>query len=64
MGNPSRRTRAILILDCDLGPIADPLALAHTLDSRTGIVEHGLFVGMATDFLIAGPREIVHRTRS
>jgi ribose 5-phosphate isomerase A len=34
------------------------------LDARTGIVAHGLFLGMATDLLVAGDDGIEHRTRS
>lgn len=35
--------------------IADPHALAHTLASRPGIVEHGLFLDMACTVVVAGP---------
>jgi ribose 5-phosphate isomerase A len=34
--------------------IADPHALARTLADRPGIVEHGLFLDMATDVIVAG----------
>jgi ribose 5-phosphate isomerase A len=34
------------------------------LNARTGIVEHGLFLGMATDLLVAGDDGIEYRTRS
>jgi len=53
-----------LILDSDFGPIADPSALARELDARTGIVEHGLFLDMATDLLVAGDDDIQHTTRA
>lgn len=36
-----------LILDAHLGAIADPARLASALDHVTGLVEHGLFIGMA-----------------
>ena len=52
-----------MILDCDFGPIADPASLANRLSGRAGIVEHGLFLEMATDVIIAGPAGIEHRTR-
>jgi len=42
-----------MILDCDFGPIADSAALASKLAARAGIIEHGLFVGIATDLIIA-----------
>lgn len=51
-----------LILDCDFGPIADPLELAASLGSRAGIVEHGLFLYMATDVIIAGQDGVRHLT--
>jgi ribose 5-phosphate isomerase A len=35
------------ILDCQTGPIADPAGLAGALKGMTGVVDHGLFVGMA-----------------
>jgi ribose 5-phosphate isomerase A len=36
-----------LVLDCDFGTVADPAALAADLSAVPGVVEHGLFVGMA-----------------
>jgi len=62
-GQPFRTDEGNLILDCAFGPIADPFALARALDARTGIVEHGLFLGMATDLLVASDGGIEHRTR-
>jgi len=41
------------ILDCHFGQIVDPPALARTLEAMPGIVEHGLFIGMASVVLIA-----------
>ena len=35
------------ILDCRFGPIADPAALATAIRAIPGVVEHGLFLGMA-----------------
>ena len=43
-----------IILDCDFGPIADPAALDVALNARAGIVEHGLFIAMARDVVVAG----------
>jgi ribose 5-phosphate isomerase A len=37
------------ILDSDFGPIQSPESLADALDHVTGVVEHGLFIGMATE---------------
>lgn len=44
-----------LILDCAFGPIADPPALAARLKALPGVVEHGLFIGLAHTLVIAGP---------
>jgi len=35
------------ILDCSFGKIADPPALARSLNEMPGVVEHGLFIGIA-----------------
>ncbi|ELY84490.1 ribose-5-phosphate isomerase RpiA [Natrinema altunense] len=36
-----------LVLDCEFGPIDDPDGLATRLSRLPGVVEHGLFVGVA-----------------
>ena len=48
------------ILDADFGPIPDPAELARQLNQRAGIVEHGLFIGLATDVIVAGPKGLLH----
>ncbi|MCI0665925.1 MAG: ribose-5-phosphate isomerase RpiA [Acidobacteria bacterium] len=52
-----------LILDCRFGPIANPPDLASRLDARAGIVEHGLFLGLATDLIVAGSNGIRRITK-
>lgn len=42
-----------IILDARFGPLPDPAALATLLKARTGIVEHGLFIGLATQVIVA-----------
>jgi ribose 5-phosphate isomerase A len=42
-----------LILDLKCGAIPDPETLAHVLDKIPGVVEHGLFIGLA-DTVIVG----------
>ena len=42
------------ILDCRFGPIADPATLATAIRSIPGVVEHGLFLGMAAIAYVAG----------
>jgi ribose 5-phosphate isomerase A len=48
------------IFDCAFGPIADPAALAAALERRAGIVEHGLFLGLATDLFVADGDGVRH----
>ena len=43
------------ILDATLGRIAEPKALADRLSSIPGVVEHGLFIGIAQAAILAGP---------
>lgn len=44
------------ILDCTFpNGIDEPAQLAMTLQSRTGIVEHGLFLGLANEAIVADP---------
>jgi ribose 5-phosphate isomerase A len=52
-----------LILDCDFGPIVEPEKVASKLEARAGIVEHGLFLGLATDVIVANAKGIRHLTR-
>ena len=43
------------ILDASFGRIPDAEALSNELNSIPGVVEHGLFINMATLAIIAGP---------
>jgi ribose 5-phosphate isomerase A len=52
--SPYKTDQGNLILDCYFGPIPDPVQLAARLDRRAGIVGHGLFLGLATDVIVAG----------
>ena len=47
------------ILDCRFGQIPDADGLARQLSDMPGIVEHGLFIGMANVVLVANGGEIV-----
>ena len=46
------------ILDCAFGPIAHVETVAENLDRTVGVVEHGLFLGMASRVLIGKPSGI------
>jgi ribose 5-phosphate isomerase A len=52
------------ILDASFGQIADPKLLADRLDATTGVVEHGLFIGLAHAVVLAGAEgvRVVERT--
>jgi ribose 5-phosphate isomerase A len=43
------------ILDAALARIDDPVALAHAISGVPGVVEHGLFIGLAHMAIIGGP---------
>jgi ribose 5-phosphate isomerase A len=51
------------ILDCRFGEIRDPDELSHQLSDMPGVVEHGLFIGMASVVLFARGSEIVELRR-
>ena len=51
------------ILDCRFGEIRDPEALARQLSDMPGVVEHGLFIGMASVALLARGSEIIELKR-
>ncbi|MBF0869586.1 ribose-5-phosphate isomerase RpiA [Gluconobacter japonicus] len=42
-----------MILDCTFGPIEDPEELARQIDAIVGVVEHGMFLNMASEVLVA-----------
>jgi ribose 5-phosphate isomerase A len=46
------------LLDAKLGQILDPKALADRLSPIPGVVEHGLFIGLAQSAILAGPAGI------
>jgi ribose 5-phosphate isomerase A len=52
------------ILDCDFGPIEDPVSLAAELSGRAGIIEHGLFLSVAHDLIIADGSGVRHQHAS
>lgn len=54
-GNPFRTDGGHFILDASFGLIPDAEALANALNAIPGVVEHGLFINLATLAIIAGP---------
>jgi ribose 5-phosphate isomerase A len=57
-GAPFKTDGGNYIYDCPFGAITDASALAAALSSVPGVVEHGLFVGLATALVIAGERGV------
>jgi ribose 5-phosphate isomerase A len=51
-GGPYLTDNGNPILDCSFGKIDDPPALARILSDIPGIVEHGLFIGLASAVLV------------
>ena len=52
-----------LILDCACGEIEDPQKLAAEIRAIVGVVEHGLFLGMANIALIASETDVIELSR-
>lgn len=59
-GKPFLTDEGNVIYDCAFGPIAEPEELAAELRSRSGIVEHGLFLGMTDDLIIGTAEGLRH----
>jgi ribose 5-phosphate isomerase A len=51
------------ILDCNFERIPDPPALACALENIPGVVEHGLFIGMASVALIGTGGQVIEMRR-
>lgn len=62
-GQPFKTDASNLIYDCPLGAIADAGALGRALSDIPGVVDHGLFIGLASVLVIAGEAgvEIIER---
>ena len=52
-GTPFYTDQGNLVLDCNFGPISQAAELEASMGRRAGIVEHGLFLGLATDVIVA-----------
>jgi ribose 5-phosphate isomerase A len=62
-GNPYLTDENNYILDCHFGQIRGADGLANKLSDMPGVVEHGLFIGMASLVLIANGSEITEFRR-
>jgi ribose 5-phosphate isomerase A len=54
-GDPFCTDQGNVILDCRFDAIDDALSLAAAISAIPGVVEHGLFLGMAAQAVVAGP---------
>jgi ribose 5-phosphate isomerase A len=52
-GQPFITDEQNIILDCYFDGIPDPATLAQAIRAQPGIVEHGLFLNLATDIVLA-----------
>ncbi len=53
-----------IILDCNFGPIDDAYELGRCIKARAGIVEHGLFLDLTSDVIVASPDGVRHLQRA
>ncbi len=52
-GQPYTTDQNNFILDANFGVMSDSVALAAELNERAGIIEHGLFLGLASEVIVA-----------
>ena len=62
-GGPYRTDGGNHILDVSVGRISDPERLARELDMMPGVVEHGLFIGLASLVIVAGGDGVTRITK-
>ena len=62
-GSPFRTDSGNLILDCQFGPMEEPECIAGALERHAGVIEHGLFIDLVTDLIVASPSGTHHLTR-
>jgi ribose 5-phosphate isomerase A len=58
-GSPARTDNGNLILDAAFGAISDPPVLAGAIKAVSGVVEHGLFLGLAEQALVGADHEVI-----
>lgn len=57
-GNPFITDEGNIIIDANFGKIEDPEKLAAKLNERAGIVEHGLFINLTAEVIVASKEGI------
>ena len=63
-GGPFKTDSGNLLYDCAFGQITDAPKLAAAIAAVPGVVDHGLFMGIATTLLIASPGAVEVITKS
>jgi ribose 5-phosphate isomerase A len=63
-GLPFTTDQGNFIIDCYFAEIQDPLKLALFLSQRAAVMAHGLFIGLASEAIVAGPDGIRRMKRS
>ena len=63
-GRPYQTDQNNYLLDANFGEMAEPVRVAASLNERAGIVEHGLFLGLASDVIVAAEDGIRHLKRN
>ncbi len=58
-GRPFITDEGNVILDCHFAGLTDPRQMAQLIRAQPGVVEHGLFLGMATEAVVAGAGGVV-----
>ncbi len=63
-GSPFVTDEKNVIIDANFGEIPDPESIAELLEQRAGIVENGLFIGMADKVIVAEDEGILELERA
>ena len=63
-GTPFTTDEGNFVLDCAFGPLAEASRIDAALAGRAGIVENGIFLGLATDLIVAGVAGVRHQSRA
>lgn len=63
-GSPFITDEGNIILDCHFAEMPDPYQLASLIHARPGVVEHGLFLNMVSEAIVATESGVKHLKRS
>lgn len=59
-GRPFLTDQGNYVIDCNFGPIKEPSRLSMNIKEQAGIIEHGLFLNMVSDVIVAGKKGTRH----